>query len=762
MQKQTSILLGILFSSFALHSQINLDNSETRIAITPTSHLMHKQILESDIRRGHTINNPGLYSLNSSHTNIESGDSPTNSHNVGGSAETRPVIAITSSNVVLDLGGGVISTDKSSQVAITIEDGLHDVIIRNGVISSGSANFDCGILVGQSCTNIMINDIVVQGTSHADGAIHFKGTSENTTNNVTLKDVIVSGNSTIGLKCSYCNNLHMKDVYANSNTHTGALSSINFNNCNNITGLNINANNNNGASSTIALEIDTCKDVDLEGVSVTSNTHSDAGNSTEGIKINASNNVYLSQVKANNLAKTKSGITCLASKNVSIEDLEISNCTVSSAALLKSISITNSQSLEIKHAVIANNVVVNQSFTGIALATATNKYITLHDIHIINNSSTGATRAFTGIELLNTEMAVISNCSVSRNMSAGDTYGIKVLSSSSDIHLKNSHVIHNTSSATTTGKIVAGIHCAAVEGLKIHNCESVRNTGTGQAYGTYLDTVNHAIIDGCMMNGNAAATGIAEHKPSAGLYMKRCSYCLVKNSSFINNKAGSNTTASTTDAVAAGVDFSTGTTIGAGIINIGATPSLLSIGNHFSNCICNSNRTQLGVVDPGVGYVVYDGATARRYSTRYALSAGAANQWAKNSEYRDCTFNDNGFSDFVIGSGLLNVNDAQKTHCISCTASNNNYFGFCDDGSLETTQLNAEIFFIGCLAITNGAASSVATTEETNDHIRNCRIYYSTGAGTEVPAFVQMNFDTYTQLTTENSPFINVSVKHTS
>lgn len=763
MLKQISFLFALIITPLLSYSQENFSPTETRISIEPLTHLQHKKISSIDIRDGYAISSPGTYSINSSHVKIESGDSPTNSHNVGGSSETRSIIAITSSNVILDLGGTVINTDKSSHVAITVEDSLHDVIIRNGIISSGSANFDCGILVGQSCTNIMVTDMVIQGASHADGAIQIKGTSSNETSNLTLQDIVVSGNSTIGLKCSYCQNLKINNVSANSNTHSGALSAINLNNCNNVTGDNISASNNNGTTSTIALEIDTCKDVTLSEISTTSNTHSGGGsNGTEGIKINSSNNINLSDIKANNLTKTKYGLSCLTSKNIVIENLEISNCAISSPEALKTIYITNSQSVEINHATIANNTVTNQSFTGIALATSTNKYININDVHVINNSTTGAEQSCTGMEITNTEMALISSCSISRNTSAGDLYGIKVLTSSSDIHLERNHIIHNSSSSTGLNKIVAGIHCASVDGLKLYKCESVRNTGTGQAYGAYLDTINHATINDCIMNGNAAGTGVNEDKPSAGMYMKKCNHCVVENSSFINNQAGNKGTANTNDQTN-DINITTQTTIGAGIINIGQDANTPNIGNQYINCTFNGNRTQIGTTEPSSSHFNYD-ASNYRYSTNHALAAGAINQFSKHTTYKNCTFNSNGHSDYVVSFGLLNVNTAKKTHAIYCTASSNNHYGFCDHGVFTTGpgQKNSEMFFMGCLAMSNGTENSVATTEQTDDHKRNCRVYYSTGGTTESPPFVQMNFETYTQLSSEHSPYINISLKQTS
>ena len=47
---------------------------------------------------------------------------------------------------------------------------------------------DCGIIVGHNCKNITLEDIVVKGALHSDGAVHVKGTSGNTcSNNVSIK-----------------------------------------------------------------------------------------------------------------------------------------------------------------------------------------------------------------------------------------------------------------------------------------------------------------------------------------------------------------------------------------------------------------------------------------------------------------------------------------------------------------------------------------------------------------------------------------------
>jgi hypothetical protein len=757
MQKKIFILWLLFFIPSFSYLKESTHLPDARIIIAPITPLLHKQITAESIRRGHIINSPGLYSLTTSSIKIESDDAPANSHTVGGATETRGLIAITSSNVILDFGGAVITTDKASEVAITVGDGLKNITIRNGIIASGSQNFDSGIIIGQGCKNINIANISIQGAVHADGAINIKGASGQTVNDLVLENLMLSNNATFGLKCSYCDDVHVENIFCNSNSSSGTISSINFNNCLSVFGREIHANNNSGNNSTIGLEINTCNDVNLENIFTTNNT--DAVNTkTEGVKINASKNITLSNVHVNNLTKALYGISVLAaSKNITLENIKINNCN-STGGTLTALYVSNSQSVSINQATISNNIGTVHC-NAISCATATNHNISISNSEIASNTASAG--IFRGIEIGNSEMIVIDNCKITRNTATTDLYGIVASTSSSDVYCSKSEIVNNSSSSTATIHIIAGIHCTSVNGLRIEDSIFNRNAGTAQAYGIYLKTLDHAFINNCTARGNAASTAPTTHKPSAGLFLQQCSHCDVLNSSFINNRAGDHTTVSSVDAVAAGIDFSTNTTIGAGIINIGGSSSLLNIGNRFINCVCNSNRTQLGTTDPGAGYVVYNGATGRRYSTLYALAAGAANQWAKNTEYRNCTFNDNGFSNFEVGYGLLNVNDAEKTHCISCTASNNNHYGFYDDGALETIPLNCELFFVGCLAISNGAANPVATAFNSAGHQRNCRVYF-TSTSSSNPPFIILNYNNFSLTTLEQNPLLNISVIETS
>ena len=97
----TFFILCISINTFSFHH----DNDESDRGITPLFEHSHQIITNFSIREGHEISNPGFYQVATTQLTIDSADTPTNSHNVAGSSETRGIIAITSSNVHLNLNG---------------------------------------------------------------------------------------------------------------------------------------------------------------------------------------------------------------------------------------------------------------------------------------------------------------------------------------------------------------------------------------------------------------------------------------------------------------------------------------------------------------------------------------------------------------------------------------------------------------------------------------------------------------------------------
>lgn len=827
MKQRIFILFFVLLSPFVTiskeeHVRSELPSKGDERAIEPLAYQSYKQIRVGFIRRGYEITVPGNYTISDSQVLIRATDSPSVAGvNVGGAGDTRGIITINSSNVTLDLGGALFETEKEDLVGVTIADGVKNVTVRNGSFGSGSAqNFDSGIIVGQSCDNILIEDILVQGCDDTmgmttTGAIAIKGATGNISSNVTLRNLVLSDNATRGLECSYCNDLRLENIQSNANDYMAAGGGmlmagmtypavLDIYNCNRITGKNIEVNNNplDGGGSIITFN--TCNDINLENIAVTNNDD-DAmmvmSNSIEGINIYSCSNVFLSYVNASNLADAEYGLKCDSSSNVTIEYLNVSNCTSieSSPDEAASVIIQGSQQVKINHATIANNTMAN-NFYGIKCIEKTvgmdniaNEGIFLDNIEIFNNSATDTSMmmnpetVYTAIDFQDTIVAHVTNSRISQNTGTLSFYGIRVSNDAQYFACDNVSITNNSTDADDlNNSIVAGIHCydtdSTTNGIEIKNCNISGNNGAREIYGIYLRDSVYPLIDNCIVKGNVADTPDVPttHKPSAGLFMQDCHYALVTNCSFINNKASDFAQAAAADQTNA-MDFTTTTTIGAGIINLGKEATDPSTGNSFINCICNGNGTQLANSAPVGAYVDADplAPVLLRHSTQHALAAGAANQWTKNTTYKNCTFNNNGISEYVVGSGLMIAQDnggagpsnrTIKTTVEGCTANNNSYFGFWDQGASQTGggPYNCEMYFIQCLAISNGsgAAAAVQYLSAADKHRKNCFVYFSTGATSTVPPFIQLTFDDASDdLVTganNNSPYINMSIIETS
>ena len=465
------------------------------------------------------------------------------------------------------------------------------------------------------------------------------------------------------------------------------------------------------------------------------------------------------------------------STNVTLEDLTISGCSGAGGSN-GAISFKGATSNTIKGTQLKNLNLSHNTTTALKMVYCEN--VTAENINANNNAISGGGSAII-IAIESSNGVVFNNSTITKNSSTTDFYGISATASSHFLTFNNLKITNNESSAGGSNSIIAGINCDGsvgggndLEEINIINCTISRNRGTSgttgnqQAYGIYLNKVNLALIDNCMVIDNAtkSSTNAATH--SAGLKLSECDFCTVKNSSFIGNKSGSFASASTADATTE-LNIDSSMNVGAGIINIGGQGgNQPNKSNQFINCVCNYNGTQLAEPSPSTNYVD-DYASKVRYSNSNALEVGAVNQWAQNTTFIDCTFNNNGITQhsdglswFVMGIGALNVTSAKKTHFIRCTANNNNYFGFCDSGSLHSSPVNSESYFTSCLAMTNGAQNAIATAHYSGaapDLKRNCRVYFTATVATDTPPFLDLTFKSFITDLTNTSSHANISIR---
>lgn len=777
MKQHIFTLFFVLLSPFYVFSQRKPDfkiTKSTSRKIKPLALQSYKRFNATALRNGYEITVPGNYAYIGSNCIIRdiAADNPVVSANVtvNNVAKTDVVLAIRSSNVVVDMGGTKMVNDKNADfTAIVISDDVHNVTIRNGSIGSGDYNFDGGIIVGHNCNNILIEDFSIQGCDDStNGAIHLQGTSATTEaiRNITLRNIDASNNTTVGIKCSYCKDLTLENIRCNSNSSTGVINNIHLNYCTRVIGKNIEANNISGTGATRGFFANNSNNVKITQLSAT-NISDGTNTKAQGVEFNNSENVTLSYVQVNNITQCQHAFYTYLCNGVEVNYLEASNCTDPAGATNASfVHIATCTNLKINHATISNNSVTNGDIAAIFCrphAASPCKNIEFNDVTILNNSSAGgATNHFYGIRISDTESLKVNNCKIAQNTSTADCYGITASTNSSNIFINNTEIINNSTTSSTDDSTVKGINCDSVDGLEIYGCNISSNNGSNKTFGMYITDLDYAVIKNCTAQGNRAnSAAFTAKRPSAGLYLRNCNYCITEDCLFNNNQAGSLSAAATiADAAFNLIDFAD-TTVGAGIINIGTT--ITNTGNSFTNCICNNNRTQ-DTATPGVGHVNIGGNF--RYSTELLLACGAGNQDAANTTYKNCTFNNNGSSLFLLGCGVINVTNAVKTCFINCTSNNNSYYGFTDTGTWAGATTNAQIYCIGCLAITNGSDNpNYAEVEVADGTHRNCLAYYTTIAA-RTPPFIELALDDISDdlvpAAENNSPYINISIIETS
>jgi hypothetical protein len=103
--------------------------------------------------------------------------------------ETETAIVIAVSNVTLDLGGYNVSTSDFD--GIVINPGLQNIKIVNGTIRDLQGT---GIIVGEGCTNIYIDNIIFLNC--VQGALDFQGSLGNEINRTYIADLDISETST--------------------------------------------------------------------------------------------------------------------------------------------------------------------------------------------------------------------------------------------------------------------------------------------------------------------------------------------------------------------------------------------------------------------------------------------------------------------------------------------------------------------------------------------------------------------------------------
>ncbi len=181
-------------------------------------------------------------------------------------------VAIAASNVILDLGGYTIS----NMSALTVANGLSNVVIRNGMITDTT---NCCTLMGSN-QNIVFEDIVIDtivpDVANAGTALSSTGGITGLlVHNVTIYDgsstnIVISGSSNSGVIFDNVQCINTNPAFFTIPSNPSAV--IYLQTCNNLVMRNISLINQWQELNGILL--DTCDDVEVDGVSITSSLSS--------------------------------------------------------------------------------------------------------------------------------------------------------------------------------------------------------------------------------------------------------------------------------------------------------------------------------------------------------------------------------------------------------------------------------------------------------------------------------------------------------
>lgn len=704
--------------------------------LTPSS---YNFLTNDDIKGGYTTSEVGEYLVLTKSLFLKNNFNITSSTPVGGGQQNNILISITKSNITLDLNNQSIKTNKSGHIAIAIKDGIDGVTIKNGSIISGQENFHSAILIGRNCSNITLENITIEGGSDSNhGVLDFKGHSIHPVHNINLKNISIYNSSTSGIRCSHVHNLYLDNVICSSTKSNKKLAAIHLRDCKYITGDQIKTTLNEGTGETVGLKIENCKDAKFSNILSSSNDDHTVGAYTKNILIINSYNIQLDQVESTNTNNAQCGIGIINSRHVTLKNTIICNNHSGLNSSYSGICIVGSDSIIVDNCSISN-CTSRINFNGISCSTSTCTDIAFKNIEISSNRA--LTGTFTGLNLTKSEFIILKHIIVSQNQSNKNTYGLKTTNSTKNLFCDDCHFVYNKSNTTTTNSIVAGVHIDGTVGVRLENCIANYNNGSAQAIGFYIASSNASEIKNCRAQLNWSSTSIAQAKNSAGFYLHKCNYSVLKNCNGLHNKGGSyapGTSGSNNESLTTSCG-------GFGLINQGLSSDLPNIGNQFIGCVFNGNGTQLPNEDPGNEHKSFAGG--RRYWMSQALSAGAIESFSRQTMYKECYFNNNGLSNYVVSGGLIITDDSQNIFVDDCIAANNGFYGYAD---LNT---QCETYFLQSLTLGNGSYNPVATSVISSQTDRNVQISY----GNRKPFYV-IKMDDYSAIDKNNSKMHNYNI----
>lgn len=653
------------------------------------------------------------------------------------SPRTNAFIAITKNNTTLDLNKQAIQANKNGYVAIIIADDVRDVTIKNGLIVSGDGNFESAIIIGENTANITLENLDIKGCAGTEGSISFQGTPTQFHSMVRIDNVKIYRSATKGLQGSNIRNIYINNLFCSANQISKPVSLVQFTECNNIQINELTINNNVGSDNITCVEFISSQDIQLNKT-ILSNNSCDSLHEVIGIKSNNCENVRINEAAINNLKNGVCGINLIHSRNISLCDGLISNADSPQNKAFSGITIKDSGSILIDKYTISNNTSFIDLY-GIHCVDGPSKDIIIKNSFIRSNCS--KIKNNIGIYINDLNLFELHDSVISNNIAALDCIGLRSTQNTQNITLCNSTFSHNRSTSNSIDTSVYGVCIKGSSGVKIRNCNASYNNGGSQSFGFHIESSHACKICNSNAQLNWASPLISQAKESAGFYIYKSSHCMLTNCTALCNRGGSYAPgdAGTTNI---NLDSCCG---GFGIINRGFNTLAPNIGNEFINCMCNGNSTQLPNSDPGPPHKSYAGG--RYFWPSQALAAGAIEMNSKQTTYKNCTFYNNGISNYVTASGLIVTNKSRNIIVNSCSANNNNMYGYTDLND------NCETYFINSITLGNGSYNPVANLITKKQEDRNVHIQYKK----KTPFYV-VNMDDYSQTENKQTGIYNYNI----
>ncbi|MBI2774408.1 hypothetical protein HYX58_00150 [Candidatus Dependentiae bacterium] len=381
---------------------------------------------------------PGIYVLGDSIVSL-----PTAASNV---------ISVQSSDVVLDLGGYVVSLGNAQAgvIGININANLTDIVIQNGTVRSMTGT---GILINSGCARLRMNNIIMENVNGS--AVLASGAAASTINDIELRQSRFFNCGTTGvtniIAFSNCSRLQMSDcIIANTINTTGTLNAILVNQstmCDftNITIQNIATPSGgfNGIAET------TNNNSAFAGITIRNNI---ANGPLTCFSLSSSNNIYSGCLATGNVASAGPFSGVLVSGATSLNNLFsnvnfISNTANQLNSINAAFNIGSAQQTLLDCNALALNTSLAVSTTNLGYLLTANNQIIVRCIGSNISSTAGTASAGQGLNANATNTSVIVDCLFSKNTGSTTASGkaVNVISGANNLFARNIGFVCDTS-----------------------------------------------------------------------------------------------------------------------------------------------------------------------------------------------------------------------------------------------------------------------------------------------------------------------------